>query len=63
MILDKHPERSAKWNKETDSWDIQDQPRYRWLYPDGMTEASPWFDEIDGALEWIRIYDRELRKS
>jgi hypothetical protein len=28
-----------------------------------MTEASPWFDEIDGALEWIRIYDRELRKS
>lgn len=63
MILDKKPQRSARWNTEENAWAIKDYSRYCWLYPDGITEASPWFDDIDGALEWIKIYDRELRKS
>lgn len=61
MLLDKEYNRTARVNKETNEWDIQDRCRYRWLYPDGITEASPWFDEIEDALDWIKAYDKAYR--
>lgn len=61
MILDKEYNRSARWSKEKEAWDISDKARYRWMYPDGLTEASPWFDEIEDALEWIKAYDKAFR--
>jgi hypothetical protein len=47
---------SARWNKETNSWDIGEKVKYRWNSSDNSPE-SDWFYDITDALTWIVRHD------
>jgi hypothetical protein len=47
---------SAKYNSSTSSWETQQKKRYRWLSIKKQPK-SPYFYDIQQALEWIIAYD------
>jgi len=47
---------SAKWNKESNRWDIGEKKKYRWCSNKNRPE-SDWFYDITDALNWIKEYD------
>ena len=51
---------SARWNKETENWDIGQKVKYRWLSSKNSPE-SDWFYDISDALEWIINHDRNRK--
>ena len=47
---------TARWNTETNAWDIGQKTRYRWCNSKNAPESG-WFKDISEALEWIVEHD------
>ena len=45
---------SAKWNNDTNTWDIGEKEKYRWLDNTTNQPMSEWFYELTDALQWIK---------
>jgi hypothetical protein len=56
MILIKDHHRTARWDFENDKWKIEDVPSYQWTDIKNNS-LSPWFRELNDALQWIKEYD------
>ena len=55
LLVQTH-ERSARWDKENNCWDIGDRVLYHWTTIKHQT-ISDRFDDISKALEFIIEYD------
>lgn len=44
--------RTARWNKDADSWVVEDQKRYCWTDIKN-NQISEWFNTFDLALEYL----------
>jgi hypothetical protein len=63
MVLHKESNRTASWNQPEERWMISVEERYRWMSNDEKSNASPWLNDIEQALEWIKAYDIERVKG
>jgi hypothetical protein len=52
MNLNKIYDKTAKWDHTSNKWSISDKPKYQW------DDASPVFDNLQDALDWIIEHDR-----
>lgn len=59
MILNKAIERTAQWNKETDSWVIEESLVYQWCTMKNNPK-SPIYKDLTNAIQWIISHDEHL---
>lgn len=53
---------SARWNESTNSWDVGEKKKYRWVTNDNKPIVmSDWFYDISEALNWIIQHDAKQR--
>jgi len=56
LILNKSHDRTAKWDKESNKWDIADRLKYQWA-TNKNSPMSPQYEELTDALNWIIDHD------
>ena len=59
MILNKTIQRTAQWNKKTDSWKIEEAMVYQW-HTMKNNPKSPIYKSLTEALQWIITHDEHL---